>query len=135
MNIKNSVKVEDKFISVINDCINRIKNVTGEITDKLKDTIIIFLESIRNSFKVPLDLVECNLIYMKKLNEKEIMNKAMEATFNNESKLLHITPVRYSLKSLEKSNSETAKRISRGSRGSKGSNEKSKNKKRKFEKG
>ena len=126
--IKNSVKIEDKFISVINDCINGIKNITGEITDKLKDTIIKFLESIRDSFKVPLDLIESNLIYMKKMNEKEIMNKAMEATFNYESKLLHITPVRYSLKSLEKSNNETAKRISRGSRGSKGSNGKSKNK-------
>ena len=126
--IKNSVKVEEKFISVINDCINGIKKVTGELTDKLKDTVIIFLESIKDSFKVPLDLVESNLNYMKKMNEKEIMNKAMEATFNYESKLMHITPVRYSLKTLEKANNETAKRISRGSKGSKGSNGKSKNK-------
>ena len=34
------------------------------------------------------------------MNEKEIMNKAIEATFNYERKFLHITPVRYSLKSL-----------------------------------
>ena len=64
------------------------------------------------------------------MNEKEIMNKVMEATFNYESKLLHITLIRYSLKSLEKANSEAGKRISRGCRGSKGSNGKSKNKKK-----
>ena len=39
-----------------------------------------------------------------------------------------LTKRKNSLKSLEKSNSETGKRISRGSRGSKGSNGKSKNK-------
>ena len=127
--IKNSGKTEDKFIAIINECINGVKNVTGEITDKLKDTIIAFLDSIRDSFKIPLDLIDYNISLMKKLDEKEIMNKAMEATFNNESKYLHVTPERYSLRILDKANNENNKnRSSRGSRGSKGSNGKSKNK-------
>ena len=121
--IKSSIKVEDKFISVINDSITGIKNVTGEITDKLKDTIIVFLSSIRDSFKIPLELIDNNLTYMKKLDEKDIINKAMEATFNNESKLIHITPVRYCLKAFEKPYNEITK-----NRSSRGSNGKSKNK-------
>lgn len=121
--IKSSAKVEDKFISIINDSITGIKNVTCEITDKLKVTIIAFLSSIRESFKTPLELIDNNLSYMKKIDEKNIMNKAMEATFNNESKLMHITPVRYNLRAFEKSNNENTK-----NRSSKGSNGKSKNK-------
>jgi DNA repair ATPase RecN len=56
--IKNSStsKYENKFATVINDCINGVKSVCGELTDKTKDTIITFLSSIRDSFKVPLDL-------------------------------------------------------------------------------
>ena len=127
--VKGSAKIEDKFISIINDSILGIKKITGEITDKLKDTIIIFLSSIRESFKTPLDLIDSNLAYMKKIDEKDIMNKAMEATFNNERKLEHITPVRYSLRTLDKAYNENNKnRSSRGSRGSKGSNGKKKNK-------
>lgn len=124
--IKNSAKTEDKFIAVINDCINGIKNVTGEVADKLKDTIITFSNTIRNSFKVPLDLIDSNLALIQKLDEKEIMKKIMEATFNYESKYLHVTPERYSLRILEKEINENNK--NRSSKGSKGSNGKNKNK-------
>ena len=127
--VKGSGKIEDKFIVVINDSISGIKKVTGEMTDKLKDTIITFLSSIRESFKTPLDLIDNNLAYMQKIDEKEIMNKAMEATFNNESKLEHITPFRYSLRSLENAYNESSKnRGSRWSKGSNGINKKNKNK-------
>ena len=130
--IKTTTKIEDKFIIIINECIIGIKNVVGKITDKFKDIIIAFLTSIRDSFKVPLDLLDNNLTNMKNLNEKEIMDVAMEATFNRESNLKHITPVRYSLRTLENPIIESSKnrssKGSRGSKGSKGSNGKSKNK-------
>ena len=127
--IKNTTKIEDKFIKIINECIISIKGIVGEITDKLKDIIITFSTSIRDSFKTPLDLLDTNLSSMKNLNEIEIMDKAMEATFNRESNLKHIVPIRYSLRTLEKPNSENSKnRSSRGSKGSKGSNGKNKNK-------
>ena len=127
--VKGAGKIEDKFIVVINDSILGIKKVTGEMTDKLKDTIITFLSSIRESFKTPLDLIDNNLAYMQKIDEKEIMNKAMEATFNNESKLEHITPFRYSLRALENAYNESSKnRSSRGSKGSNGKKKKNKNK-------
>ena len=127
--VKGAGKIEDKFIVVINDSISGIKKVTGEMTDKLKVTIITFLSSIRESFKTPLDLIDNNLAYMQKIDEKEIMNKAMEATFNNESKLEHITPFRYSLRALENAYNESSKnRSSRGSKGSNGKKKKNKNK-------
>ena len=124
--VKNSVKCEDKFISTINESINGIKTVTSDISDKLKESIINFSSSIRDSFKIPLDIIDSNLESMKDLNEKEIIIKTMESTFNNESKLLHITPIRYSLKSLEVINNENIK-----NRNSKGSNGKSKKKEEK----
>ena len=127
--IKNTTKIEEKFLSIINDCINGIENITGEITDKLKDTIIAFLDKIRNSFKIPLDFVDNNISNLKKLDEKEIMKKTMEATFNNESKYKYVTPQRYSLRVLDKANNENNK--NRISRGSKGSNGKIKNKNKK----
>jgi hypothetical protein len=123
--IKNSStsKYENKFATVINDCINGVKSVCGELTDKTKDTIITFLSSIRDSFKVPLDLVDSNLSMMKNLDEKEIISKTMEDTFNNQCKFTHITPERYNLKSLEITN------IGRTSKGSKGNKKKKKRKK------
>ena len=124
--VKNTTKIEEKFLTIINDCINGIKNNTGEITDKLKNTIITFLETIRNSYKIPLDLIDNNISQLKKLDGKEKMIKTMEATFNNESKYKFVTPQRYSLRILEKQNNENNK--NRSSRGSKGSSGKSKNK-------
>jgi hypothetical protein len=123
--IKNSStsKYENKFATVINDCINGVKSACGELTDKTKDTIITFLSSIRDSFKVPLDLVDSNLSMMKNLDEKEIISKTMEDTFNNQCKFTHITPERYNLKSLEITN------IGRTSKGSKGNKKKKKRKK------
>ena len=123
--IKNSstTKYENKFATAINDCINGVKSVCGELTDKTKDTIICFLSSIRDSFKVPLDLVDSNLSMMKNLDEKEIISKTMEDTFNNQCKFTHITPEIYNLKSLEITS------IERTSKGSKGNKKKKKKKK------
>ena len=120
--IKNTVKCENEFILVINESINGVKNITSDISDKLKETIKNFLSLIKDSFKVPLDIIDENLDYMKDLNEKEIIIKTMESTFNNKSKLLHITPIRYSLKSLEAINSENIK--NRSSKESKGKSKK-----------
>jgi len=115
--VQKSVKYEDKFISIVNDSIKGVKDVVGDIADKLRETIVDFLYSIKDSFKIPLDIIDSNLEYMKDLNEKDIITKAMEKTFNNESKLLHITPVRYSLKSLEVTEEDSKKRNSKGSSG------------------
>jgi hypothetical protein len=57
--------------------------------------------SIKDSFKTPLDLLDNCLSRFKEGNEKENMNKTMISTFNNESKLAHILPEIYNLKSLE----------------------------------
>ena len=113
--IQKSVKYEDKFISIVNDSIKGVKDVIGDISDKLRETIVDFLNSVRDSFKIPLDIIDSNIEYMKDLNEKQIITTAMEKTFNNECKLLHITPVRYSLKSLEITEEDSKKRNSKGS--------------------
>ena len=115
--IQKSVKYEDKFISIVNDSIKGVKDVIGDIADKLKETIEDFLSSVRDSFKIPLDIIDSNIEFMKDLNEKEIVTTAMEKTFNYECKLLHITPVRYSLKSLEITEEDSKKRNRKGSSG------------------
>ena len=96
----------------------------GEISEKLKDIIQNILSLIKDSFKSPLNIINDNLDYMKDLNQKDIVIKTMESTFNNGQKLLNRTATRYSLKTLGiiKQNSNN-----RNSKGSKGSN-KSKNK-------
>ena len=124
--IKNSAKCEDKFILTINESIDGIKNVTSDIADKFKEIILNFLSFIRDSFKVPLDLIDSDLDLMKNLNEKEIIIKTMESTFNNQKKFLHITPIKYNLKLLESVNDENIK-----NRNSKGSNGKSKKEEKK----
>ena len=115
--IQKSVKYEDKFIVIVNDSIKGVKNVVGDIADKLREAVVIFLSSVRDSFKIPLDIIDSNLEYMKDLEEKPIIIAAMEKTFNNECKLLHITPVRYNLKSLEVTEEDTKKRNSKGRSG------------------
>ena len=99
--INNSTKYEDKFISIINECINGIKGVSCDLNDKLKDITISFYNSIRESFRVPLELIDNNLAHLKETDEKENLNTAMIKKFNNECKFVHILPTRYNLKSLE----------------------------------
>jgi len=99
--INNSTKYEDKFISIINECINGIKGVSCDLNDKLKDITINFYNSIRESFRMPLELIDNNLAHLKETDEKENLNKAMIKKFNNECKFVHILPTRYNLKSLE----------------------------------
>ena len=117
--IKNSAKYEDKFAVVVIDSINGIKNVCGEITEKMKDSIISFLSSIRDSFKIPLDLIDNNLSTLKNMNEKEIIIKTMEGTFNNLSKFEHIKPERYNLISLEITKTENDNNSHKSDKGKK----------------
>jgi len=107
--INNSTKYEDKFISIINECINGIKDVSCDLNDKLKDISINFFTSIRQSFKMPLDLIDSNLAHLKETDEKDCLNKAMIKKFNNECNLVHILPTRYNLKSLEINNMKDRK--------------------------
>ena len=99
--INNSTKYEDKFVSIINECINGIKDVSCDLNDKLKDITINFYTSIRESFRIPLDLIDNNLAHLKETDEKENLNAAMIKKFNNECKFVHILPTIYNLKSLE----------------------------------
>ena len=107
--INNSTKYEDKFINIINECINGIKGVSCDLNDKLKDIAINFFTSIRESFKIPLDLIDINLSHLKEVDEKDYLNKSMIKKFNNECKLVHILPTRYNLKSLEINNMKDRK--------------------------
>jgi hypothetical protein len=128
--VKNSGKYEDKFLKQINESISGIKDVCLEITDKIKDIVIIFSESLRDSFKSPLDVIDKNIKELTSNNIKENMDKAMIKTFNNEQKFSNIIPVKYELRSLIiVENYES--RFSFDSKGSKGSNGKKSKKKKK----
>ena len=105
-------KYEDKFLITVNESINGIKDVSCDLSDKLKDILIQFFTSIRDSFKIPLDLIDSNLLSLKDLNEKDIINKTMLETFNNEKNLIHIAPEKYNLKSIELNNNENTKKKS-----------------------
>ena len=128
--VKNSGKYEDKFLKQINESISGIKDVCLEITDKIKDIVIIFSESLRDSFKSPLDVIDKNIKELTSNNIKENMGKAMIKTFNNEQKFSNIIPVKYELRSLIiVENYES--RFSFDSKGSKGSKGKKSKKKMK----
>ena len=99
--INSITKNEDKFLNVINECIDGVKSISCDLTDKLNDILLTFFTSIRNSFKSPLEIIDSNYSYFKNINNREYMNKNMMNTFNNESKLEHIQPERYNLKSLK----------------------------------
>ena len=128
--VKNSGKYEDKFLKQINESISGIKDVCLEITDKIKDIVIIFSESLRDSFKSPLDVIDKNIKELTSNNIKENMGKAMIKTFNNEQKFSNIIPAKYELRSLIiVENYESRFSFdSKGSKGSKGKKSK-KNKK------
>ena len=128
--VKNSGKYEDKFLKQINESISGIKDVCLEITDKIKDIVIIFSESLKDSFKSPLDVIDKNIKELTSNNIKENMDKAMIKTFNNEQKFSNIIPVKYELRSLIiVENYES--RFSFDSKGSKGSKGKKSKKKKK----
>ena len=99
--IDSSTKYEDKFINVINECIKGIKNISCDLNDKIKEITLTFFTSIRESFKIPLDLIDINIPQLKEIDQKDLLNKAIIKCFNNESKLVNIIPERYNLKSLE----------------------------------
>ena len=99
--VDSSTKYENKFINVINECIKGIKNISCDLNEKIKDMMLTFFTSIRESFKTPLDLLDSNLPNLKEVDQKDELNKAIIKCFNNESKLVNIIPERYNLKSLE----------------------------------
>ena len=120
-NIINSTnKYEDKFINIINDSINGVKNISCELSDKLKDILLTFLSSIRESFKTPLDLIDSSLLYLKELNQKEIMNNTMIKSFNKEKLLKLLVTEKYELKILEFDEDIDNPKERSGSQGSKG---------------
>ena len=104
--INNTVKYENKFLNIINECINGVKSISCDLTDKLNDILLTFFTSVRNSLKSPLEIIDMNYSYFKNINNREYMNKNMINTFNNESKLEHILPEKYNLKSLVICNSK-----------------------------
>ena len=126
--IKNSTKYEDKFLKQINESISGIKDACLEITDKIKDIVIIFSESFKESFNAPLEVVNENIKELNSNNIKDNMDKAMIKTFNNEQKFTNIIPVKYELRSLIiVENYES--RFSLDSKGNKGSKKIKKKKK------
>jgi len=133
--VKNSFKYEDKFIKQLNECIEGMKNVSLEITDQIKEIVLIFSNTLKDSFKAPLNIIENNIKDLTSTNVKENMNNAILKTFNKEQKFTYIIPSKYELKSLIiVDNYESRFSLeSKGSKGSKGSKSSKKAKKKKKE--
>ena len=98
--IENSIKNEAIFVNVINECIHEIKNIATDVSEKMKEVILYFFVSIKNSFKLPLSELEILLPHLTDVDEKREMDKIMTETFNTGSNLIHIKPNLYSLKIL-----------------------------------
>ena len=133
--IKNSFKYEERFIKQINECIEGMKNVSLDITDQIKDIVLLFSCSLKDSFKAPLDVIDKNIKDLTSTNVKENMNNAIKKTFNYEQKFTYMYPSKYELKSLViVDNYESRFSLeSKGSKGSKGSKSSKKAKKKKKE--
>ena len=128
--LKGSTKYEDKFLKQINECISGMKDVAVEMTDKIKDIVIVFSLFLKDSFKAPLDVIDANINNLTSTNIKENMNKSIIKTFNNEQKFTNLVPEKYELKSLIIVG-DYESRFSYGSKGSKGSKDSKKSKKKK----
>ncbi len=128
--LKGSTKYEDKFLKQINECISGMKDVAVEMTDKIKDIVIVFSLFLKDSFKAPLDVIDANINNLSSTNIKENMNKTIIKTFNNEQKFTNLVPEKYELKSLIIVG-DYESRFSYGSKGSKGSKDSKKSKKKK----
>ena len=134
--IEKTRNTEKKFINTINDSINGIKDISSDISSKVKDILVSFFTSIRDSYKIPLDLIDSSLLNLKDLNQKEITNNSMIATFNKEKNLEPVEPQKYNLKSIELNNENEKKNKSFWSKLIKGKNsDKNKNKFIQFEDG
>jgi len=133
--IKNSFKYEERFIKQINECIEGMKNVSLDITEQIKDIVLLFSCSLKDSFKAPLDVIDKNIKDLTSTNVKENMNNAIKKTFNYEQKFTYMYPSKYELKSLViVDNYESRFSLeSKGSKDSKGSKSSKKAKKKKKE--
>lgn len=112
--INNTKKYEDKFINTINDSINGIRDISCDLSDKLKDILIIFFNSFRDSFKIPLDLIDGSLSNLKETNQKEIISKTIINSFNKENNFMNTVPEKYNLKSIEIINNENKEKEKKG---------------------
>ena len=133
--VKNSYKYEEKFIKQLNECIEGMKNVSLEMTDQIKEVVLIFSNTLKDSFKAPLNIIENNIKDLTSTNIKENMNNAILKTFNKEKKFTYMFPSKYELKSLIiVDNYESRFSLeSKGSKGSKGSKSYKKPEKKKKE--
>lgn len=101
-----AIEAEESFLNMMNENITGIKTIVCNLSCRLLAIVLSFCSSIKDSFKVPLELVEKNLSLYNKLNQEELMNKTMEDTFNNESHLIKMIPEKYQLKIFENDKKE-----------------------------
>lgn len=93
-------KNEDVYINVTNECIKDIKDTTLDLSDKMKEIILYYFVSVKNSFKLPLCELDIILTDLSELNEKVVTEKIITDKFNKDNNFKHSIPTKYSLKIL-----------------------------------
>ena len=91
---------EEKFLNTINDCINGVKIIIFNLSEKLIDSTLNFFSLFRESLEIPLNLINDNTKNFKRDIQVENILNIMTNSLNIENKFIHISPIKYNLKSL-----------------------------------
>ena len=96
--ISASAKNHDNFIKDCNLYRDKIKAITCEISNEIKNILFAFLLCFKNNYKKPLCMADSYIIYYNSLNEHEEIDKIITSSFKTDNLLKNFEFDKYQLK-------------------------------------
>ena len=99
--IKESFKVHDNFVENYKNLNNTIKSYNIDLSEKIKNLLLSFYLTYKNSYRQPLVSTDSNINSLNATNESKETEKILTNIYKSDNQLQNIPPVKYNLKSVE----------------------------------
>ena len=99
--IKESFKVHDNFVENYKNLNNTIKSYNIDLSEKIKNLLLSFYLTYKNSYRQPLVSTDININSLNSTNESKETEKILTNIYKSDNQLQNVPPVKYNLKSVE----------------------------------
>ena len=99
--IKESFKVHDNFVENYKNLNNTIKSYNIDLSEKIKNLLLSFYLTYKNSYRQPLVSTDSNINSLNATNESKETEKILTNIYKSDNQLQNVPPVKYNLKSVE----------------------------------
>ena len=95
-----SFKIHDNFVESYKKNNKQIKEFTIDLTEKIKNLLLSFFLTYKNSYRQPMVSIDININSLNVLEEGKETEKILSSFYKEDNSLQNISPVNYNLKSL-----------------------------------